>query len=155
MPDDGGLAAGGLHQPRQPALKTEPVDEDKLRIRNSLGVGRCRRVDVRVAIRANQRRDVDAVAADIADEIAEDGKAGDDVEPVLRPGRTDGRDQSQTDKPTQSPHLHASRCRPGNICRTSPLTLPNNTETTYSTAATRMMAGPDGMRVWNDSTRPA
>ena len=42
---------------------------------------------------------------------------------------------------------YASRWRPGNICRTSPLTLPNNTETTYNTAATRMIAGPDGMRV--------
>jgi hypothetical protein len=44
-------------------------------------------------------------------------------------------------------HLYASRWRPGNICLTRPLTLPNSTEPTYSTAATRMMAGPDGTRV--------
>ena len=77
---------------------------------------------------ADQRGDIDAVTADIADEIAEDREAGDDVEAILRPRRTAERDQSQTDKPTQPPHLHASRCRPGNNCRTSPLTLPNNSD---------------------------
>ena len=37
-----------------------------------------------VAVGPNQVGNVDAITADIADEIAEDRKAGDDVEALLR-----------------------------------------------------------------------
>ena len=111
-------------------------------------------IDMRVAIGTDQRRHADAVAADIAHEIAEDRKAGDDVEAILRAGGKDRRDKHQTDEPDK-PHRYASRCRRGNSCLTRPETLPNSTEPIYSTAATRMIAGPDGTWVWNDSTSPA
>ena len=41
---------------------------------------------MRIAVGADQRGDIDAIAADIADEIAEDREAGDDVEAILRRG---------------------------------------------------------------------
>ncbi len=48
-----------------------------------------------VAIGTDQRRDIDAVAADIADEIAEDREARDNVEAILRARRKDGRYEQQ------------------------------------------------------------
>ena len=60
------LAACGLHQPRQLALQAKAVDDHELRVRNLLGVRRRRRIDVRVAVGADQCRDVDALATDIA-----------------------------------------------------------------------------------------
>jgi len=56
---------------------------------------------VHVAIGTDQRRDADARAADIANEIAEDGKAGDDVDRILRArGAPDsGQRETETDKP--------------------------------------------------------
>ena len=78
-----GLAAGGLHQPRQPAFQPEAVDDDELGVGDLLRIGRRRRIDMRVAIGADQRRDLDAVAADVLDEIAEDREARDDLEPIF------------------------------------------------------------------------
>src|SRR6266702_882949 len=123
---DRGLAAGGLHQPRQPALEAEPVDDDKLCVRNALRIAWCGRVDVDVTVGADQRRDVDPIAANGADEIAEDREAHNDVEP-LRGVQRRGDQQERTKQDT--PHRHASRCRPGNSCRTMPPTRPNSTET--------------------------
>ena len=63
---------------------------------------------MRIAIGADQRGDIDAVAADIADEIAEDREAGDDVEAIRGAGRADGRDQGESDEP-EPDHGYASR----------------------------------------------
>ena len=84
---------------------------------------------MRIAVGADQRRDIDAVAADIADEIAEDREAGDDVEAIRGAGRASGRDHGESDEP-EPDHGYASRWRPGNICRTRPLTGPNSSEAT-------------------------
>ena len=121
-------------------------------VRDLFGVGRRRRIDVHVAIGTDQGGHADAVAADIADEIADDRKAGDDVEMILRTRNGNGRrNEHQADQPkSKMPHgvdLYASRWRPGNNCLTTPPTLPNNIEATLSTAATRMIAGPDGILV--------
>ena len=85
--DDGGLAAGGLHQPRQPSLQPKAVDDDQFGIGDLLRVRGRRRIDVDVAIGTDQGRDLDAIAADIFDEIAEDRKARDDLEAILGAGR--------------------------------------------------------------------
>ena len=140
-----------MHQPRQPALQTQTVDDKQFGIRDLFGVRRRRRIDVHVAVGTDQGGHADPVAADIADEIADDRKAGDDVEMIL--GMRDGneRHEDQADQPgSKMPHgvdLYASRWRPGNNCLTRPPTLPNSIEATLSTAATRMIAGPDGIRV--------
>ena len=63
-------------QPSRP----RPLTITSLGVRDRLRVGRRRRIDMRVAVRADQRRDVDAVAADLLGEIAEDREARDDVE---------------------------------------------------------------------------
>src|SRR6478609_4815934 len=103
---------------------------------------------MRIAVGADQRGDADAIAADIADEIAEDRKAGDDVEAILRIRRKGSRKERQTSQPKETPHHgYASRWRPGNICLTRPLTLPNSSDAIYNAAATRMIAGPEGIRV--------
>ena len=77
-----------MHQPLHPALEPKPVDEYEFRIRHLLRIRRRRHIDMCIAVGADQRGDIDAIAADIADEIAEDREAGDDVEPILRPRRT-------------------------------------------------------------------
>jgi len=46
-----------------------------------------------VAIGTDQRGDVDAIAADVADEIAEDRETGDDVEAISGTGQVSDRDQ--------------------------------------------------------------
>ena len=46
---------------------------------------------MRIAVGADQRGDIDTIAADIADEIAEDREAGDDVEAIRGAGRANGR----------------------------------------------------------------
>jgi hypothetical protein len=75
--------ACGLHQPRQPALEAETVDDHEFRIRDLLRIRWRRRIDVHVAIGADKGAHLDAIAADVFGEITEDGKAGDDVEAVL------------------------------------------------------------------------
>ena len=112
--DDLGLAAGGLHQPRQPALEAKAVDDEKPGIRDLLRIRRRRRIDVHVAIGTDQGRDIDAIAADIFDEIAEDRKAGDDVrgDPARAPGSS--RHEQQADQPKlQTPHRFAATLRDG------------------------------------------
>ena len=51
-----------------------------------------------VAVGTDQRGDAHALAADIADEVAEDREAGDDVEAVLGVRGKRDRDQKQTDE---------------------------------------------------------
>src|SRR5258707_10252893 len=168
--DHGALAACGLYEPRQPALQPETVDDHELCIRNLLGVRRRRRIDMHVAIGTDQGRHADALAPDISREIAEDRKAGDDIQTIFRARGSSRCHQRQNNEPqSKTPHraqislfehdlsekwfplfrimFYASRWRPGNICRNRPLTLPNSTDPTYSTAATRMIAGPDGTLV--------
>jgi hypothetical protein len=125
---DHSLAAGGLHEPRQPSLHAKPVDHDHPGVRDLLGVGRRRRIDVGVAIGADQRRHADALGADIADEIGEDRKTGDHLDGLLGARGGNGRQKHQANE-MEKPHRQASRWRPGNIWRTRPLTLPNSTET--------------------------
>jgi len=84
--DDRRFAARGLHQPRQPAFQAKAVDDNDLCVRDLFRVPRCRRIDVYVTVGANQSRQADAVSADITDEVAQDRKAGDDVEAILRAG---------------------------------------------------------------------
>ena len=47
---------------------------------------------MRIAIGTDQRGDADALATDVADEVAEDREAGDDVEALRRARRTGGRE---------------------------------------------------------------
>jgi hypothetical protein len=67
--------------------------------------------------------------------------------PLLSHKGRGGIEHLEPEDPKFMETVYASRWRPGNICLIRPLTLPNSTEPTYSTAATRMMAGPDGTRV--------
>ena len=53
--DDRRLGAGGLDQPLDPTLEAEPVDEHELGVGHALGVGRRRRIDMGVAVGADQR----------------------------------------------------------------------------------------------------
>src|SRR6202035_583221 len=96
------LAARGLHQPRQPALEAKAVDDKEFGVRDLPGVGRRRRIDMHVAIGTDQCGYDDAIAADIADEIADDRKAGDDIERLrMRDGNE--RHEHETDEPN-TPH---------------------------------------------------
>ena len=63
---------------------------------------------MRIAVGADQRGHIDAVPADIADEVAEDRKAGDDVEALRGAGRAGGREQDESDEP-EPDHGYASR----------------------------------------------
>jgi hypothetical protein len=96
---DGGLAAGGLHQPRQPALQPETVDNQEPGLRHLPGVGRCRRIDMHIAVRTDQARDPGAVTPDIAREIGQDRKAGDDVQAALRLRGQRGRREHRANQP--------------------------------------------------------
>ena len=84
------LVAGGLDQTRHPALlQAEPVDEDDLGVPNRLGVGGCWLEDMSIAIGADEGDNLNAVAADGFDHVAENTEAGDDLERRiggLRPG---------------------------------------------------------------------
>ena len=71
------LEARGFLQSLHPPLEAEAVDEQDLRGREVLGVGRRRLIDMRVAIRPDQRDDIDAVAADLLHHVAEDAERGD------------------------------------------------------------------------------
>ena len=72
--------AGCLHQTIQPALEAQAVDENDPGFRNLLRICRRWRIDMRIAVGAHQGSDIDTLAADIADKIAEDGKGRDGVE---------------------------------------------------------------------------
>ena len=73
--DHSGAVAGRLDEARQPALEAEAVDDDELCGRDGLRIRWCRRIDMGVAVRTDERCEVDAVTADIANEISEHGEA--------------------------------------------------------------------------------
>ena len=129
--DERGLAAGGLHQPLDPALEAQAVDHHDLGVGELPGVGRRRRIDVRVGVRPDQQRHLDAVAADVFHHVAEDREGRDHLEPgVLRHSRR--RQQQRGKSGEYSQHggpPHASRCFPGNACHTRPPTRPNSSDT--------------------------
>ena len=88
--DDGRLGAAGLDQTLQEAFEMQAVDQHHVGLGHGGRVGRARLVDMGVAVRPDDRRDRDAVAADILGEVADDREAGDDVEPIgLRGGEAD------------------------------------------------------------------
>ncbi len=112
--DNGRLVAGGLGQPRHPALEAETVGDDEFRVGNGLRVRRCRRIDMRIAARPDQIGDVDAIAADIAHEVAEDREGRDHLHRLLRlRGGRDGQhrsDGAENERTTEhDAFLYASR----------------------------------------------
>jgi hypothetical protein len=84
---------------------------------------------MRIAIGPDQRHHVDVVAADIAHHVGEDRETRDHVDALGGLCRTARQHQRQGYQAKQMPHHYASRCRPGNSCRTRPLTLPNSSDT--------------------------
>ena len=76
------VATKGI-KPLEPALEAQPIDEHELGIGNPLGIAGRGRVDVGIAVGADQGCDLDAVAADVLHEVAQDREAGNDVEPIL------------------------------------------------------------------------
>ena len=77
----------------------------------------------------------DAIAADILHQIAQDGEGRDRLDLLLRQ-RREGRQQERQRRAHEStpiehrfPPDHASRCRPGNNCRSNPPTLPKASDT--------------------------
>ena len=64
----------------QEAFEMQPVDQNHIGAGHRDGIGRFRLIDMRVAVRADQRGQFDPVAADILGEIADDGEAGDDLQ---------------------------------------------------------------------------
>ncbi|MEY9510720.1 hypothetical protein ABIF16_001451 [Bradyrhizobium elkanii] len=124
------FAARGLQQPRHPAFEAEAVDDHELGIGDLPGISRRRRVDMGIAVGPDQRRHVDIITADIAHNVGEDREARNDVDALRGARRSARQQQRQTNQAEQSPHrTHASRWRPGNSCRTRPLTLPNSSDT--------------------------
>ena len=78
-----------------------------------------------VAIGSDQRRDLDAVAADVADEVGEDRETGHHMQSILRARRARRRDHRNQDKPEKPSHCRLRlQMTAGNIWRTSPPTLP-------------------------------
>ena len=65
-----------VDQTGQPALELQPVDDKDLRFADGPRVGGGRLVDMRVAIRADERRDGDVLAADALHHVAEDREGG-------------------------------------------------------------------------------
>ena len=80
--DDLAFEAGGFLQPVHPALEAKAVGEENGRGREVLGVGRRRLVDMGVAVRADQRRHIDAVSAHLLHHVAEDRERGDGLDLV-------------------------------------------------------------------------
>ena len=74
---------GSFHQPIEPALESQPVDEDDAGVRHLLRVRRGGGIDVRVAVRPDQSRHVHTFAADVFHEVCQDREAGDDLEPAV------------------------------------------------------------------------
>jgi hypothetical protein len=111
------------------ATTIEAVNEYELGVGDRLGVGRRRRIDVRVGVRADQRLDLQALAADVLHQIGKDREGGDHLQLVLRAcGRQRGHQHRQCEH--ESPHhRHASRCRPGKSCGSTPPTRPTKIET--------------------------
>ena len=91
--DDGGLGGAGVDQALQEALEMQAVDQHDIGLGHGDRVGRARLVDMGVAVRADDASsDVDAVAADIFGEIADDREAGDHFRAARprRPARPNG-----------------------------------------------------------------
>ena len=80
---DRGLRCAGVDEPLQEAFEPQPIDEHDIGGGHGDGIGRLRLIDMGVAIRSHERRQFDAVTANVPGEIGDDGEAGDDLE-ILR-----------------------------------------------------------------------
>ena len=76
--DDLGVAATVGDDLVDPGVELVAVGEDELRVRRAGDVGRARLVLVRVGVGLQDLVDRDRVAADLADEVADLGRGGDD-----------------------------------------------------------------------------
>ena len=71
------VEVGGVDQTVEPAFELQPVDHKDLRFADGSRIGRGRLVDMRVPVRADERRDGDVLAADALYHVAEDREGGD------------------------------------------------------------------------------
>ena len=69
------LVARGCDQPIHPTFQTESVDEDDVGTLERTGIVGCRLIGVRIAVGADQRTNLDLVAADVANHVGENREA--------------------------------------------------------------------------------
>ena len=87
--------ARGLFQPRQPGLEVQAIDDQQLRASQLPGIRGRRLVFVGVAIGTDQRGHAHILSADLAHDVAQDGKAGHHLQRFGRVGRRQGGGQAQ------------------------------------------------------------
>ncbi len=85
--DDGRLAGAGFDEALQETLEMQAVDQHHVRACHRHGIGGFRLVNMRIAIRADQRSQRNAVAADILGKVFDDREAGDDLQRLGGAGR--------------------------------------------------------------------
>ncbi|MNE24679.1 hypothetical protein D3C80_1179760 [compost metagenome] len=78
--NDRRLGAAGVDQPLQEAFKFKAIDQHDASLADGNRIGRARLIDMRIAIRTDERGDLDAVAADIFGEIGDNRETGHDLE---------------------------------------------------------------------------
>ena len=89
------LIAGGLDQTIHPALHPQPVDDDQVGRTHGFGIGRGRLVDMGVAVGTDQGGNLNPVAADIFDHIAQDAETRHDLDLFLGSGRSSASGQAR------------------------------------------------------------
>ena len=126
------LRRGGLGEPADPSLEIETVLDDQPRGGELATVGGRRRVGVNVAIGADEGGNLDPFAADLADEVGEDGEGRDDEKPGGLSARQSCSERNRApgkQEPTSIEHLYASRCRRFGLPRRAPPARPNTIDT--------------------------
>jgi hypothetical protein len=87
--DHPSLEAGGPDHAVQPAFKAKPVADHKRRISQRRSIGRLRLKAMRIHIRPGNGTKRDAIPADLARHIRQDGEGSDDRKPLLGQGGPD------------------------------------------------------------------
>ena len=152
--DHFGALGRRTHEALGRALETEAIEDDNIGSGQLFGVRRRRHVAVNVAVRSDQGCDLDTISTHVACQIRKNRKAGGDVDLTLRQCRpSQRRGKGRRRAPRDTAH-HASRCRLGSNCRSTPPTGPVSTDPRQSAPATRIMAGPAATPAWNESSKP-
>ena len=87
--------ARSLVQPRQPGLEVQAIDDQQLRASQLPGIRGRGLVFVGVAIGTDQRAHAHILSANLAHDVAQDGKAGHHLQRFGRVGRRQGGGQAQ------------------------------------------------------------
>jgi hypothetical protein len=139
--DELSLKSRGVLEALHPAFEAEAVDDKDVGAGERLRIGRGRTVNMRVAIRADEGRDLHAVAAHLLHHVSEDAEGGDRLHPCLgMPLQRSGRDQRHRQEELRDDArdhgttflcaVQASRCLRGRSRQSTPPFGPASTDST-------------------------